>query len=203
VWIYTGVTSVNGDESNIGFILSNLRTGETKYFAIAGAEEYSAMSSAEGQVQHLGYTASFPSLINIQSVPTYIMVLKDNAGLVKMYALVNIEKYNIVATGSTQKEALSEYKKLLAQNGIELTGKTAETDYEAMGVKTAQITVKDIKFIATDGDTVVYITDEKGNVYKQDFAENEQLIRIQTGDKITIHYYDSEDEIYEIYDYSF
>jgi translation elongation factor P/translation initiation factor 5A len=202
VWIYTGVTSVNGDESNIGFILSNLRTGETKYFAIAGAEEYSAMSSAEGQVQHLGYTASFPSLINIQSVPTYIMVLKDNAGLVKMYALVNIEKYNIVATGSTQKEALSEYKKLLAQNGIELTGKAAETDYDAMGIKTAQITVKDIKFIAIDGDTVVYITDEKDNVYKQDFAENELLIRIQTGDKITLHYYDGEDEIYEIYDYA-
>jgi hypothetical protein len=203
VWIYTGVTSVNGDESNIGFILSNLRTGLTKYFAIAGAEEYSAMDSAEGQVQHLGYAASFPSLINIQGVPTYIMVLKDNAGLVKMYAMVNIEKYNIVATGTTQKEALSVYKKLLAENGIELSGKAAETDYDAMGVKTAQITVKDIKFIAIDGDTVVYITDEKDNVYKQEFAENEQLIRIQTGDKITLHYYDSEDEIYEIYDLLF
>ena len=92
VWVYTGVTSVNADESNIGFVLMNLRTGESKYYNIAGAEEYSAMSSAEGQVQNLGYRASFPSLINIKNIPTYIMVLKDNAGLVKMYALVNVEK---------------------------------------------------------------------------------------------------------------
>ncbi len=96
VWVYTGVTSVNGDESNIGFVMINLRTGESKYYSIAGAEEYSAMASAEGQVQHLGYKASFPSLINIGGIPTYMMVLKDNGGLVKMYALVDVEKYNIV-----------------------------------------------------------------------------------------------------------
>lgn len=189
VWVYTGVTSVNGDQSNIGFVLMNSRTGDSKYFAIAGAEEHSAMSSAEGQVQNLGYTASFPSLININGVPTYIMVLKDNAGLVKMYALVNVEKYNIVATGTTQKDALAGYRKLLAENGIAMS-ESAQED-----IPSKIITVKDIRYITVEEETFVYITDKNGIVYKQAFAEDETLILIQPEDKITVYYMESENGI--------
>lgn len=196
VWVYTGVTSVNGDQSNIGFVLINLRTSESKYFTIAGAEEHSAMSSAEGQVQNLGYIASFPSLINVDNIPTYIMVLKDNAGLVKMYAMVNVEKYNIVATGSTQKEALSNYKKLLAENEI-ITGTQAIDD----SIPSKEITVADIKYITMDGETYVYITDKDGAVYKQNFAENETLIFIQIEDKITVYYEETETGINEMISY--
>lgn len=196
VWVYTGVTSVNGDQSNIGFVLMNSRTGESKYFSIAGAEEHSAMSSAEGQVQNLGYVASFPSLININGVPTYIMVLKDNAGLVKMYALVNVEKYNIVATGATQKDALVSYRKLLAQNEIISDDKTATED-----TPSKKITVKDIRYITMDGETYVYITDKDGAVYKQNFADNEALIFIQENDIITVYYIEAEDGINQLISY--
>lgn len=195
VWVYTGVTSVNGDESNIGFVLMNLRTGESKYYSIAGAEEFSAMSSAEGQVQHLGYTASFPSLINIKEIPTYIMVLKDNAGLVKMYALVNVEKYNIVATGTTQREALASYNKLLAENNMVSKSQIAEN------LPSVKITVDDIKYILYDGETYVYITAQSGNVYRQKFDENENLILIQSGDSITVYYEESDSEIKEMTGY--
>lgn len=193
VWIYTGVTSVNGDESNIGFVMINLRTCECKYYEIAGAEEYSAMSSAEGQVQHLGYTAAFPSLINIDGSPTYIMVLKDNAGLVKMYAMVNVQKYNIVATGSTQKEALAEYRRLLKDNGIISSEQLATED-----MPSKKIIIEDIQFVILDGETVVYIKDNNRDVYKQNFAENESLILLNTGDEITIFYENSEETIKEI-----
>lgn len=196
VWVYTGVTSVNGDESNIGFVMINLRTGESKYYSIAGAEEFSAMSSAEGQVQHLGYKASFPSLINIKGIPTYIMVLKDNAGLVKMYALVNVEKYNIVATGTTQKDALSAYNKLLAENNILSSGEITDD------IPSEKITVKDIKYILLDGETYVYITDSKNFVYKQKFSENEELIFIQTGDIITVYYDTVDGEIHNMIGYT-
>ncbi len=196
VWVYTGVTSVNGDQSNIGFVLMNSRTGESKYFSIAGAEEHSAMSSAEGQVQNLGYEASFPSLINISSVPTYIMVLKDNAGLVKMYALVNVEKYNIVATGATQKEALASYRKLLVENEI-ISNDKADTE----DMPSKKITVMDIRYIPMDGETYVYITDKDGAVYKQNFAENEALIFIQKNDTIIVNYIESEDGINELISY--
>ncbi len=196
VWIYTGVTSINGDESNIGFVMINLRTCECKYYEIAGAEEYSAMSSAEGQVQHLGYRAAFPSLINIDGSPTYIMVLKDNAGLVKMYAMVNVQKYNIVATGSTQKEALAEYRRLLKENGVIGDGQLVTQD-----MPSKKITVADIQFITTGGETVVYIKDTNKGVYKQNFAENESLILLNIGDIITVYYEESEENIKEMISY--
>lgn len=196
VWVYTGVTSVNGDQSNIGFVLMNSRTGASKYFSIAGAEEHSGMSSAEGQVQNLGYVASFPSLINISNVPTYIMVLKDNAGLVKMYALVNVEKYNIVATGATQKDALVSYRRLLAENDIISDDKTATED-----TPSKKITVKDIRYITMDGETYVYITDNNKVVYKQNFADNESLIFIQENDIITVYYMETEDGINQLISY--
>lgn len=196
VWVYTGVTSVNGDQSNIGFVLMNSRTGESKYFSIAGAEEHSAMSSAEGQVQNLGYVASFPSLININDVPTYILVLKDNAGLVKMYALVNVEKYNIVATGKTQKEALGNYKKLLAENGA-----IDNTEVATEDMPSKRITVADIKYIEIEDECFVYITDKNGNVYKQAFAENESLIFIQEEDVITVTYMEAENGIHSLIRY--
>ena len=97
VWVYTGITSVGQDKSNVGFVLMNQRTMETRYYVISGAEENSAMSSAEGKVQHLGYKATFPLLINVGGQPTYFMALKDSSGLVKSYAMLNIEKYQTVA----------------------------------------------------------------------------------------------------------
>ncbi|MBQ3496815.1 MAG: CvpA family protein, partial [Oscillospiraceae bacterium] len=118
VYMYTGVTSVGGDESNVGFLLSNQRTKQTKYYTIAGAEEYSAMASAEGQVQQMSYDATFPLLLNIAGQPTYFMALKDAAGLVKMYAMVNVSQYQIVATGTTVALCEQNYRTMLEQNGL-------------------------------------------------------------------------------------
>ncbi|MFW5669340.1 MAG: CvpA family protein, partial [Acetivibrio ethanolgignens] len=116
VWVYTGVTSVVSDESLVGFVLMNQRTAETRYYSISGAKEYSAMASAEGKVQNLSYVATFPLLLNISNEPTYFIALKDSAGLVKKYAMVNIEKYTIVAIGDTIAECEKDYVTQLKQN---------------------------------------------------------------------------------------
>ena len=95
VYMYTGVTSVTSDQSNIGFLLSNQRTKETKFYSVAGATEASAQAGPpQGQVQQMRYTATFPLLLNIAGQPTYFMSLKDAAGLVKMYAMVNVQQYS-------------------------------------------------------------------------------------------------------------
>lgn len=182
VYIYTGVTSVNGDESNIGFLLINSRTSECKYFPVAGAEEYSAMSAAEGEVQNLGYEASFPSLINVCGEPTYIMVLKDDGGLVKKYALVNVKQYNIVACADTQAEVLSKYKTLLTEGDI-----ISEIVPEIV-TKSETITVEEINFISIDGNTFVYIQTKDNKYYKQNFKDNETLITVKSGDTLKITY---------------
>lgn len=185
VWYFTGVTSVTSDESNIGFIISNARTGAYKFYSVVGAEEYSAMAAAEGEVQEKGYTASFPSLVNISGQATYIMVLKDDGGLVKLYALVNVENYSIVATGATQSEAISAYKKLLATNNV-ISSSAAESEYV-----TKTITVDNVRIITVDNVPIVYITDQDGLVYKSNLTDDERLILIRTGDSITVKCTDS------------
>ncbi len=187
VWFFTGVTSVVSDESNIGFIISNARTGEYKFYPVTGAEEYSAMHSAEGQVQEKGYVASFPSLINVSGEATYIMVLKDSAGLVKLYALVNVENYAIVATGSTQTEAKEEYLKLLKQNGL-IDKIPEKEEVEDSNSADATVEIADIKVYTVGGESVFYITDADGHIYKQRLCDDESLIILKNGDTVNIKY---------------
>lgn len=195
VWIYTGVTSVNGDQSNIGFVMMNQRTSEARYYTVSGAEEHSAMAAAEGEVQEKGYRASFPSLINVEGVPTYIMVLKDDGGLVKLYAMVNVEQYNMVATAVSQTEVFSNYKKLLASDSKGNTAQSAE--------QSAKIQVSDIQYINTEDGTVVYIKDTNHQVYKQAFENNEALIKISVGDRLMVYYDLMEDGIHLLQRYEF
>lgn len=182
VWYFTGVTSaVSNDKSNIGFLLTNARTGEYKFYSVIGAEEHSAMDAAEGEVQEKGYVASFPSLVNISGQATYIMVLKDDAGLVKLYALVNVENYSIVATGATQADAMSAYKKLLKQNNIDIGADTS-----------VDITVENVRIALVSGVSTVYITATDGKVYKGYLEADESLILVRQGDKLNISYTESD-----------
>lgn len=180
VWYFTGVTSVTADSSNIGFILTNARTGEYKYYAVGGAEEHSAMNAAEGEVQEKGYVASFPSLVNISGEATYIMVLKDASGIVKLYALVNVENYNIVATGQTQDEVMQVYKKLLVQKG-----EISEPEGDKLE---CTVTVEHIRDAVVSSNTVLYIECDDGYVYKGLLSESEMLILIREGQSIHIEY---------------
>jgi len=190
VWFFTGVTSVTSDESNIGFIISNARTGEYKFYPITGAEEYSAMKAAEGEVQEKGYVASFPSLINVSGEATYIMVLKDSGGLVKLYALVNVEKYDIVATGTTQTEAKQEYIKLLKKKGI-IADDVEDTESD---IKSTDITVEDVRIVVSGNESIVYIRGNDGNLYKQSVSADESVMLIEQGENLTVSYFETDIE---------
>ena len=181
VYMYTGITSVGGDQSNIGFILSNQRTKETKYYPCAGAAEQSAQSSAEGVVQHLGYKSTFPLLLNVSNQPTYFMSLKDNAKLVKMYALVNVSQYQIVATGTTVAECEKAYKKLMQQNNIQTnTENTAET--------TVTAPVTDIRSAVINGNTYYYIKLEGTPYISLSAGEYEEAVTLNIGDTVEVTY---------------
>lgn len=180
VWYFTGVTSVTADSSNIGFILTNARTGEYKYYAVGGAEEHSAMNAAEGEVQEKGYVASFPSLVNISGEATYIMVLKDASGIVKLYALVNVENYNIVATGQTQDDVMRAYRQLLIQKG-----EISEPDSDKLE---CTVKVEEIRDVVISSSTVIYLYCDDGYIYKGSVEENEMLMMIQASQSIRIEY---------------
>ena len=185
VYVYTGVTSAGSDESNIGFILTNQRTKQTTFYSIAGAEEFSAMNSAEGVVQHLNYSATFPLLLNISNQPTYFMALKDYAGLVKMYAMVNVQQYQIVATGASVEECQSNYYKLLRQNKLD----TGDAPILPADEDTVTGIVTALRSAVIDGTTMYYVTlDADNTVYCISAGEVEKVILLNVGDRITITY---------------
>lgn len=193
VWMYSGVTSVTGDESIVGFILANQRTKETKYYQISGAKEYSAMDSAEGQVQNLGYRATFPLLLNVGGEPTYFLALKDDAGLVKKYAMVNIEKYQIVATGDTVYECEKNYKTIMNESGISSAASTSAEKISGV--------IEIMKDVVEDGNSFVYLT-LSGNesIYKINVASNPEIIKFNVGEGISFMYYPTEKVVTEGFD---
>lgn len=188
IWIYTGVTSVNDDASNIGFILVNERTAEAHTYTIAGADESSAMSAAEGEVQEKGYRASFPSLINVDGQPTYVMVLKDAHGIVKLFAMVNVESYNKVTTSSSIDECFAKYRRLMGTEE-EVTGTEAEETGDDSDIQeettTCEFKIKEIRYVDIDGNTYVYLIAEDDTLYKAKFAEDESIVFLKKGDTVS------------------
>lgn len=184
VWVYTGITSVGQDNSNVGFVLMNQRTMETRYYEVSGAEEYSAMDSAKGRVQNLGYTATFPLIINISGQPTYFMALKDGAGLVKSYAMLNIEKYQNVAIGDSVLQCESNYIKLLKDNGI-----VEEKQPEVKETKKVKDIISKIMPVVIDGNTHMYIMlSQSDSIYDVDVSKYVDIIRYSEGMEITLEY---------------
>ena len=177
VYLYTGMSSVTADESNIGFVLVNLRTKETKFYTVPGATEYSAMESAQGQVQHLNYTATFPLLLNVSNRPTYFVSLKDAAGLGKMYAFVDVEQYQIVGTGQTIDEARRNYREALNLEDAEIALESADEPVSG--------TIDEIYAVVVSGNTVYYFTltgDE--TIYTASITSNERLPFMKSGDRV-------------------
>lgn len=191
VWMYTGVTSVGGDESNLGFILVNQRTKEAGYYPCAGANEQAGMNSAEGAVQQYSYRATFPILLNISDEPTYFMALKDASQLVKMYAMVNVSQYQIVATGTTVEECQANYTAQLIGSGIT----EAETAPAVQGEE-VNGRVAEIRSAVMDGDTYYFIRLADLPVY---YLINGREYPVATilnlEDKVTIQYEAGEGEI--------
>lgn len=183
VWMYSGVTSATGDNSIVGFILINQRIGEAHFYSVSGATEDSAMRSAEGQVQHLGYDATFPILINISGQPTYFMALKDAAGLVKQFAMLDIQRYQNVAVGDTVASTQEAYVQLLATNGV-----VDETSGEDVFMK-ATGTIATMTQAVIDGNSHFYIKLTGSDVI-YDFALPDLLaiVGYAVGDEISFSY---------------
>lgn len=185
VWLYTGLTSVGNDESNIGLVLVNMRTKEARYYIVSGATEYSAMDSAEGQVQNLAYKATFPVLLNIGGQPTYLVSLKDNAGLVKKFAFVNVEKYQQVAIGDTLDQAYAVYVKLLSSGQI----------IDASSISEITGTVTQVDTAVKDGNTYFYVQlSNSKKIFVASIQLNDVLAVLQPEDRVTIGYVDSDSD---------
>ena len=186
VWVYTGVTSATADNSIVGFVLVNQRTAESHFYSVAGATEESAMQSAEGQVQNLRYTATFPLLINVANQPTYFMALKDSAGLVKKFAMIDIQRYQNVAVGDTVAECQKSYEALLATNGVD-TGDSTPTD-----VKQAKGIIATMAQAVIEGNSHYYVTLQgDSSIYDFPLPGMLEIVAYSAGDEISFTYVDA------------
>lgn len=187
---YTGVTPANAAESIVGFILANPRTGVVKFYSCTGAEESSAQAAAQGLVQNLGYVATFPTIVNIDGLPTYFMVLKDNAGLIQRYAFSNVQNYSHTVQARTVEEALALYRQ-----EVGLSSDSVETeDVNTNGIDTSQVqsTTGAITFLVTaeiDGNTYFYFTlAEDSNLYMSSIKNSNRQVLLQVGTTVTIEF---------------
>jgi len=182
IYLYTGVTSVNSDASNIGFYLINLRTKEGEYYPVTSADEFSAMDSAEGEVQHTRYTSTFPLLITIEDRPYYISSLKDESGLVRSYALVDAQDYQNVIISNSMDELISEVTGGNIDETAESNGEIEEVATEEE-LREVTGTVENIQQAVVAGDTIYYFLID-GSVYKANINLHDRLPFVETGDEI-------------------
>ena len=195
VYLYTGVTSAGNDQAIIGFVLINMRTKDASFYAVSGAKERSAQSSAMGEVQDYAYNATFPILLNISGEPTYFMSLKDKDNLVKRYAMVNVENYQVVVTGTTIAECTDAYVKKLKQNNININvdidkiedatnNENTTPETETKKVKGA---ITDIRTAVMGGESVYFIElDDKGVYYSIKASDNAMVVILNKGETITV-----------------
>lgn len=183
IWLYSGITSANEDSSNLGYVLVNMRTHEGLKISSPGANEYSAMATAEGEVKNYGYHSTFPLLINVNGKPVYLVSLKDDAGLVKQYGMIDASNYQKVETISADK-GLDELIKKFVGNEDDLVN-----DDE---LKKETITVSSIQQLMIDGNTKYFITDTNGNKYKITVSsKNEDILAfLKVNDIIEVQYID-------------
>lgn len=212
VYAYTGVTSASNDQAIIGFVLMNMRTKEANFYSVSGAKETSAMLSAQGEVQNYKYQATFPILLNISGEPTYFMSLKDSDNLVRRYAMVNVQNYQVVSVGATIAECTKYYVETLKMNNIKIdvdideienatqNNESTENNEQQAKPEEKLLTVKgvvsDIRTAVMGGESVYFIElDDSGVYYSIKASEEEKVVIMNKGDSITISYKEDKGEI--------
>jgi hypothetical protein len=190
---YTGLTSVGKEESAVGFVLVDTRTKKTTFYKQSGATEIAAQGSAEGKVQEKGYKASLPIPYNINNIPTYVMTLKDDGGLVKMYAMVAISDYTIVGVGNSMRETLTAFKSVYNMTGSKLNASSLTNKKQLKSVVT-RIT-NDVK----NGNSFYYFTTKDyPNIFVGSSQISNQLPVTIVGDSIKVSFDVDNEEVIDV-----
>jgi hypothetical protein len=107
--------------------------------------------------------------------------LKDAAGLVKMYAFVDVAQYQIVGTGVTIDEARHNYRMALNLEDEIVT--------EPENEMTASGTVESVADVVVSGNSCYYFMLEgDSRIYTALITVSEQLPFLRTGDKVSFTY---------------
>ena len=175
MYLQIGMTSSGSDESIVGVMMVDMRTKEARFSRVGGATEYAASQSAKGAEQDMRFTTSDPIMINVDGIPTYFMTLKDNEGLVKRYAYVNVEDYTVVRTAQTKTAALELYKNAIFGD---------KNDGEEFIVKEIRKIGEYayIRFVRKEG------SEASANIFRVAIDVNFEIAFLEAGDRVKIKY---------------
>ncbi len=191
-YLYTGLTSVQSDQSTVGMMIVSLRDKTSSFYKLTGATESAAMKSAEGQVQQYNYSATFPILLNVYNEPTYFMTLKDDEGLVKQYAYVSVANYDVVGIGDTVSSARKDYYTSLKDTGKLVKEDTTEIESQTKIVERINI-IDGIVYIKFEGDK---------NFYMCETDLSQEIYLTEPGDKITFKASNTSGDTIEILEFA-
>ena len=138
-----------------------MRTREVTNYKLASATETAAQESAEGEVQEKHYEATAPTLVKLDCKAYYLVSLKDAAGLVKSYAIVDAEDYQQVTVDNDIETLIT---KFTDSDTSALSG-VADNSGEAKKVKVITGVVDKLASQMISGSTVYYIS-SSGEIYK-------------------------------------
>lgn len=190
---YTGLTSVGKDESAVGFVLVDTRTKETTFYKQSGATEMAAQSSAEGKVQEKGYHSSLPIPYNINGIPTYVMTLKDDGGLVKMFAMVAISDYTIVGAGNSMRETLTAFKNAYNSSGNKMNATSATNK------KVLKTIISRIQTDVKNGNSYYYFTlKDNPSIFVGSSQISSQLPITTAGDSVYVTFDIDKEEVVDV-----
>lgn len=198
IQFFTCVTSSGNDESAVGFILANSKTGKIKFYKGEGAEEYTAQKQAESLMQNYGYTSSYPLIVNVDGIQTYILALKDKAKTNMGYVMVNLENYTKTAKGETLSETLEKYRKIMSGEQIEISdldnSKTGEKVEEKESIETIGNIVEIYQAIKNGETCYFFLLENDENLYISSISNNSRQVQLKVGSNVTIKYSESSEE---------
>ena len=138
------------------------------------------------------YTSTFPLLINLNNRPTYLVSLKDDAGLVKMYGFIDVADYQKVVVSDASKGIENAANNYLNNVSFDIDNNLLiEKDIMIKSISTANI----------DGNTYYYFIDNDNKKYYVSInVDNKRLPFVKVGDNLKIKIYRETDvtEIIEI-----
>ena len=197
VQFFTCVVSVSNDESALGFILANSKTGEITYYDCAGAEESTAQLQAESLYQNYGYKSSYPLMVSVDGVPTYVISLKDKSKINKAFVMINVENYTISASGKTLEDALLQYREeIFGEKTLTPEDLTEETTEEVKTeTKSTTGTITELYQATQYGTTqFFFVLEGDDNLYISPISNNSRQVQMSVGSNISIDYYMSPNE---------
>ena len=154
---YTGLQSHgSSDQGTMGFMLVDTRTGKASFYRRAGITEAAAKEVIEGQVQEKGYVSTWPIPYLVNGVPTFISVLKDQAGNTQMYGLVSYNDRTVMAVHQNFRTALRNYGTAMRSSGtaIAIDGEVELVTFEGTVIRLGREQLNDQVLITLMLDTV-------------------------------------------------